>query len=164
MVWGILCWGGNLLVLGDIGWSQPKYCLIPPEYCMWDCLIQKRLVKSMLRSWVISQFSGLVFPPFLVLLLSTDCQKCTFPQVGMVKILPSPRKFGPKSVFHILTLLLRQGNFWFLGDSWSLSKYHSHDSQYSMGPIRPFKNEDSVGSCENFSWVLFSLSDDEKCR
>ena len=40
MVWGILCWGGNLLVLGDIGWSQPKYCLIPPDYCMWDCLIQ----------------------------------------------------------------------------------------------------------------------------
>ena len=37
------------------------------------------------RSWVISQFSGLVFPPFLVLLLSTDCQKCTFPQVGMSK-------------------------------------------------------------------------------
>ena len=36
---GILLLCGNLWVLGDIGWSLPKYCPIPPQYCMWDCLV-----------------------------------------------------------------------------------------------------------------------------
>ena len=36
---GILHLRGNLWVLGDIGWSLPKYHPIPPQYCVWDYLI-----------------------------------------------------------------------------------------------------------------------------
>ena len=62
MVWELYsCW--NLWGLGDIGWSLPKYCPIPPQSCMWDFFIPI-IEKVMLKSWGISQnfLSGV--PPF----------------------------------------------------------------------------------------------------
>ena len=93
---GILLLGGNLWVLGDIGWSLPIYHPIPPQYCMWDCLILI-IGKFMLTSQGISQiFRAGVFPPFLVLLLSTDCQKRYIAPSWHVKTLASPWKIWSK--------------------------------------------------------------------
>ena len=102
---GIDCWVGTLWVLGNIGWSLPKYHPIPPQYCMWDCLVLI-IGKVMSKSKGISLIFWSGVPPFLVLLLLTDCQKgCTAP-CWHVKFWPSPGKFGPKFGFHTLRPLL----------------------------------------------------------
>ena len=78
--------GRNLWVLGNIGWSLPKYCPILLQYYMCGIALSILLEKFMLRSQGIPQIFWCGVPPFLVLLLSTDCQKVTLPQVGMSKI------------------------------------------------------------------------------
>ena len=67
---GILLLCGNFWALGDIGWSLPKYHPIPPQYCMWDCLILI-IEKFMLKSQGISQIflSGDPLFPSLVFVI-----------------------------------------------------------------------------------------------
>ena len=66
---------------------------------MWDCLVLI-IGKVMLKSQGISQIFQSGVPPFLVLLLSTDCQKRYIAPSWHVKCWPLPGKFGPKFGFH----------------------------------------------------------------
>ena len=110
--------------------------LLNPNY--WEIFTKK--------SQVIPPIFGLVSPPFL----SHCCQQIAKGYIAPSNIFwPSPGQFGPRSLFHTLRLLLRKGNLGFLGDiGWSLSKHHSHDSPILYRTL-------SVGSCSNFSCVLF---------
>ena len=110
---GVLLLCGDLWGLGDIDWSLPKYYPIPPQYCMWDCLILI-IEKFMLKSQGISQIFLSGVPLFLIMFLSTDCQKCYIAPSWHVKFWPFPGKFGPKFGFHTLRPLVMQGNFGFL--------------------------------------------------
>ena len=102
---------------------------------MWDCLVLI-IEKFMLKSQGISHIFLSGVPPFLVLFLSTDCQKSYI---------------APKLACQIFGLplgrpLLMQGNFGFLGDiGWSLPKYHSHDTQYLWDYLVPLKVKFQLG-------------------
>ena len=102
---GILLLCGNLWILGDIGWSLPKYHAIPPQYCMWDCLVLG-FEKFMLKSWGISQIFLFGVPLFLSLVPVIRLPKCHIAPSWHVRFWPSSVKFVKKLGFHALRPML----------------------------------------------------------
>ena len=120
---------------------MPKYHSIPPQYCMWDCLILI-IEKFMLKSWGISQIFLSGVPPFPSLVSVNRLSKMLHCPKLACQILAFP--------WQIFTLrpLLMQGNF----GSWVIlvgvyPNIFPMTSQYSMGLLSPLECDISVGSC-----------------
>ena len=89
MVWEFYSCVGTFRGLGNIGGSLPNSHPKPPQYRMWDCLVM--IVETfMLKSHGIHQIFLSAAPLFLVLLLSTHCQKSYIAPRWHVKLFGLP--------------------------------------------------------------------------